>query len=86
MDLVYYSYYDVRRGWDNTNPGWHTLVLEDRFGELDVDKLHQDVVQWIMDTVENPLRHCVWHRTDHAVAVRFRYERDYIVATLRWQG
>lgn len=72
-------YYDVERGWENTNPGWYEVVLHN----LSTEK-HRTIIQWMYEKLDNPKRHCRWVIFTDCSRFRFRYEREYILFTLRW--
>lgn len=74
-----YNYYDPSRGWKHTNENWYTCDIEN-IGSFK----HLEIVKWLYESIDNPERHCRWIRNINSSAFRFRYERDYILFTLRW--
>jgi hypothetical protein len=79
-DIEYvYNYYDPVRGWDHTNQNWYTYNIYN-IGPFK----HLEIVKWLYDMIDNPERHARWVRFQNDSAFRFRYERDYIMFTLRW--
>lgn len=72
-------YYDYERGWENTNPGWHEVIIN----YIDREK-HRLIIEWMYEKIDNPERHARWVRLEDSSRFRFRYERDYILFTLRW--
>lgn len=77
----------MRCNWRKKDkPNWHSY----RIGELptldDLLNLYARIVKWIMESIENPLRHALWKidATDLSIRVRFRYERDFINFVLKW--
>lgn len=78
-DNLPYNYYDYGRSWEHTNEGWHKIIIE-RTGSFK----HLSMVQWLYDSIDKPERHARWIRFPDASGFKFRYERDYILFTLRW--
>jgi hypothetical protein len=72
-------YYDIDRGWENTNKGWHLAVLEN----ISTYK-HTQVVDWMYSNLDNLEKHARWIIEDKHAEYKFRYERHYILFTLRW--
>ena len=70
------------RHWQDIRPDWHELVIQ-----LDEENPHPhkiEILEWIENTIEMPNRHCVYTWTDKIVKIKFRYQRDFILARLRW--
>ena len=70
--------------FDKEKPGWYETTKICRSTSK-----YEDMVKWIVDTLDKPYRHCRWHQELNEslflqIRVRFRYERDYILFTLRW--
>ena len=66
--------------WEDTKPGWHEI-------ELNLNgqpKRYREIIEWLYNTIDKCERHCRWFQTSMGIKIKFRYERDYIVATLRW--
>lgn len=77
--------YDHRRGYENTNPGWHEhRVYYDWIDAKSFDTTIQNVVQWLYANIDKPERHCCWAINDDHIAVKFRHERDAIWFKLRF--
>jgi len=74
-----FNYYDVGRGWDETNKGWHTIIIENTQSFR-----HLDMVNWLYDRIDNTEKHSRWVRLQNSSGFKFRYERDYILFTLTW--
>ncbi len=82
-DLPIYSYYDIQKGWENTNPGWYEFIahIEDprqtvlQFG---------DMVDWLVANIHGAKKHCRWIYRGNYLKFKFRYERDYLWFKLRW--
>lgn len=66
--------------WHNTKVGWHELELNLNGNQKRCD----EVMEWLYNTIDKPERHCRWFLTVTGIKIKFRYERDYIVALLRW--
>lgn len=79
----YESYWDEKQ-----SRGWYEHVINVRPNTLiEVLKKFEKVIDWIFDNIEKPLRHARWHIcTDQhfVIKTRFRYERDFIIYSLRW--
>jgi hypothetical protein len=71
----------VRR-WKDFRPGWHEIIIQ-----LDEDNPHThriEILEWIEKNIEMPNRHCLYTWTEEVVKIKFRYQRDYVFARLRW--
>ena len=77
-DAVVFNYYDYNKGWEQTNPGWHEIEV------LSGPLKHTEMVSWLYDHVDGTERHTRWIRFAESSGFKFRYERDYIMFTLRW--
>ena len=76
---VMYEHYD-EAGWEHTQPGWYECSVRAE----NIDK-YDEMTQWILNNIGKYKRHCRWCVTDvNVVSFKFRYERDYILFTLRW--
>ena len=76
---VMYEHYD-EAGWEHTQPGWYECSVRTE----DIDK-YNEMTQWLLNNIGKYKRHCRWCVTDvNVVSFKFRYERDYILFTLRW--
>lgn len=77
---VIYELYDQDRGWEHTQPGWYECSVRAEH----IDK-YVEMTEWIASNIGKYQRHCRWCVTDtNTVSFKFRYERDYIMFTLRW--
>lgn len=75
-----YELYDQDRGWEHTQPGWYECKVTAEH----IDK-YVEMTDWIVTNIGKYKRHCRWCVTDTStVSFKFRYERDYILFTLRW--
>ena len=72
----------MTKHWKDIRPGWHELVIP-----LNGENPHPhkiEILEWIDKMIEMPERHCVYTWTDETLKIKFRYQRDYIMARLRW--
>lgn len=71
--------YDIKNGWDETNPGW----FED---EIKIGKhssiSYDEVLNWLYNRIDNCERHARWRVLRGLVQIKFRYERDAILCKL----
>ena len=80
MGITYVPhYYDHKRGWEDTNPGWYEAIVRVKNMEE-----HLVIVEWLYKNIDNPERHCRWTRNMFESVVKFRHERDFIHFRLRW--
>ena len=76
--------------------GYHALTglkLDNKYGillpknaqaKIDLDKFNE-IIKWLENNIGKHERHCRWGVTgDDLISFKFRYERDYIMFTLRW--
>ena len=74
------EHYDYAVGWENTKPGWHECTVHVKH----LDK-YNEIVKWLEINIGKHERHCRWGITDDdLISFKFRYEKDYILFTLRW--
>jgi len=77
MAIIYQHYHDT---WETTKPGWYECPLHVEH----IDK-YVEMIDWLDQNIDKCQRHCRWGVTDtNVVSFKFRYERDYIMFTLRW--
>ena len=73
--------------WDeHRNLVWHLcqLPVDESFDSEQFEEFYVEVVDWLYDNIENCERHCRWRWRADDILVKFRYERDLLVFTLRW--
>ena len=73
--------------WDNDkNTGWHLcrVPVDEGFNSDQFEALYMEIVDWIYANVDHCQRHARWRWQDDDILVRFRYERDFLVFSLRW--
>jgi hypothetical protein len=66
--------------WEDTKPGWHEVELN-LSGQIN---RYREIMEWLYNSIDKCERHCRWFQTATGIKVKFRYERDYILFTLRW--
>lgn len=77
MPFTYNHWYE-----DETNRWHHVfLPLEERTNSTD---FFTERIDWIYENVDNCYKHCRWRCSKNGIDMKFRYECDYIVCTLRW--
>ncbi len=77
--------YDFVKGWDNTNPKWHSMRI--RFSTiLKIEEETYDILNWVYDNIDNPERHARWRYSQQGLDFKFRHEHDYIWFKMRWSG
>lgn len=80
MHSVVHHYFDFEKGWDGTNPFWHTVNIQNS----NVEK-HTEMVKWLYERIDKPERHCRWARFNIGSGFRFRYEKDFLLFRLTWE-
>jgi hypothetical protein len=66
--------------WENENEGWYTFTKP-----LEDFSIYLEMVDYILENFEKPHRHCRWTIINsNTMCFKFRYERNYIVFTLKW--
>jgi len=84
--------YDGRKGWANTEPGWHEFAIKQgtrdmmRFSEL-----RHRIVVWMYTDLPMCERHCRWildtidtEDGEYVLRFKFRREQDYLMFILKW--
>jgi hypothetical protein len=79
----YTEWYDGKRGWENDHVGWYEHVIFEENWKLLRPKL-LEIVDYLYDRVDNCERHCRWTHGANYIRVKFRYERDALLFTLRF--
>ena len=72
----------TERHWKDIKPGWYEIIIQ-----LNEENPHPhkiEIIEWIDKTIQMPDRPCVYTCTDQVVKLKFRYQRDYVFARLRW--
>lgn len=68
--------------WEHIKPGWHELVIV--LNAVDRQAQRIEIVDWILTNIQKSDRHCLYTWSHAEFLIKFRYERDYILARLRW--
>jgi len=85
MDMIEFSYYDIRKGYDNDKPQWHRVDINNNMDDfLEFDLHCRNILYWIEENIDMPNRHCRWYCTIDAFSIKFRYEKDCSWFKLRW--
>lgn len=82
-DIPIYNYYDRQRGWENTNKGWHEVVIQVSEPHETVIR-YQATVDWIKENIHGYKKHCRWFYSGNYLKYKFRHEKDYLWFKLRW--
>ena len=84
--MVYFTmaitdeHYDYDNGWEHTKPGWHECAVR-----VEHYPGYLEIIKWLQANIGKYERHSRWCVTEkNTVSFKFRYERDYILFTLRW--
>jgi hypothetical protein len=74
------EHYDHDKGWENTKPGWYECsVRAEHIGR------YFEILDWVEHNIGKFERHTRWYVSDTSIVnFKFRYEKDYIMFTLRW--
>jgi len=81
IDHNWFQYYDSTKEWGDDCPGWYEFTKSN----VEIMK-HQEMVDWIYEKLDKPEKHMRWmyvYLTSES-KFKFRYERNYILFTLRW--
>lgn len=73
--------------WDEKqSKGWHEHTNTIRPNSLiDTLEKYADIIDWIQNSIDQPFRHARWRINQNlCIQTRFRYERDFIIYSLRW--
>jgi len=74
---MYKQHYDPSKDWEDDKK-WHTISIGYAPHKF------PDMVRWLYANIDKPERHARWKIIDDKMCFKFRYERDYIMFTLRW--
>jgi hypothetical protein len=73
--------------WDeNKQTGWYQYDYpnDKTLYSYNFIRKYCDIVYWIQENIPMHYRHTRWTADEERIRVRFRYERDFIMFTLRW--
>lgn len=65
------------------NIKWHSCHVTKHPDGLTISE-YETIVLWLVNTIDGVFKHVRWQVQDNGIGVKFRYERDYILFTLRW--
>jgi hypothetical protein len=69
--------YHGPNGWDETNPNWYKASAP--------TKHYEEIMKWLEQNNSKFQRHTRWViASSDETKFKFRYEKDYIMFTLRW--
>lgn len=81
--VIRINWYDYKKGWDQTNPGWYERVIYVS-DPPDTITRYVEILEWMYDKLDNCERHCRWQYNGNHLYFKFRYERHYTWFNLRW--
>lgn len=76
-DYLWYHWYE------NEKPGWHHIRIT-RSDEASLLSEYAKMVTWVNTNIDNSVRHARWRVEIDGIDFKFRYERDFVLFTLRW--
>ena len=76
---LYLEYYDSDKEWKDDKPGWPQVIIRNA-----QTRNLAPIIEWVYLHIDNPERHVRWRLVEDTICFKFRYERDYILFTLRW--
>jgi hypothetical protein len=71
------EHYNPNKDWDQ-DKHWHKVIIQFSPGKF------PKMINWLYANIDKPERHARWKIVDDTMQFKFRYERDYIMFTLRW--
>lgn len=77
---------DYTTNWrDGEHPGWWYWTVE-RHEQDGKDWIirYCGIVDWITENLDGAAKHARWTIDPEYAYFKFRYERDYLIFTLRW--
>lgn len=72
----------ISREWEDIKPGWYEHVI--KLDENDPRTHITEIVEWLEKNIQKIERHCMYTWNYDEFKVKFRYDRDYIMCSLRW--
>jgi hypothetical protein len=68
------------KGWESYKPNWYEARIK-----VESPAKFEELMRWMQANLQSHRKHTVWRLTDGGYfEIRFRFERDYILFTLRW--
>jgi hypothetical protein len=77
------SWYDHSKSWEDDKRGWYERVINKNTHQ-GIRSMLEEVVDYLYENVDCCERHCRWTFNTNSIKVKFRYERDAILFTLRF--
>ena len=70
--------------WDDSR--WYEFIIENADGTWTDEYInrYKNIVEWVYSNVDGSYKHSRWTITKEFIKVKFRYERDILLFTLRW--
>ena len=84
------AHYDSRKGWENTDRGWHEYAIHQRGRDIyKMVELQDRIMEWMYRDLPLCERHCRWKFdtsdvTDYVLRFKFRREQDYLLFIMKW--
>lgn len=72
----------ISREWKDIKPGWYELIIN--LNENDPRTERIEIIEWLETNIEKTYRHCIYTWGYDEFRIKFRYQRDYVFARLRW--
>jgi hypothetical protein len=72
------------KNWVDMKPGWYELRVH--FPIEKEDEVCSEFIIWLYEAIDNCERHALWEIEEGMIKSKFRHERDYLLAALRWGG
>ena len=76
-------YYDRRKGWDGTQPGWYEVILHIQDPAETIIR-YIEALDWIEKNIHGYKKQCRWFYAGNYLKYKFRYEKDYLWFKLVW--
>lgn len=70
--------------WDDSR--WYEFTIENsnKYWTNEYLQRYTNIVEWIFKNIDGSYKHARWLITNEFIKVKFRYERDILLFTLRW--
>ena len=86
MVMRHEHWYDIRKGFDNDHPKWHTITIPNHLDDfIEFGDQCGIIIEWMYTNINHVERHCRWSLQFSEFHVKFRYEKDYTWFRLTWQ-
>jgi hypothetical protein len=77
-----YELFTFNHWYEDENNRWHHVFVP--INNKEIKEFYTEIIAWLYENVDNCLRHSRWRYNETGIDVKLRYERDYIMFTLRW--